>query len=99
MSDGGSEEVVLRKYSDPGDAEQKALHDGAQRFITGEVEHLTGKLVHEGVVGIENESPEERVVGVDWLVNTIRGSRQNDVSKTRNERRGIWICFLGVFAV
>ena len=98
LSDVYSGEVVPHKDLDPGDAEQKALHDGAQQFITGVVEHLTGNLVDEDVVGIENESPEERVGGIDSLTNygiipnTIRGSRRNDVSETRNKRWGIWWC-------
>lgn len=96
---------MFHKDWNPGDAEQIALHDGVQRFIAGEVEYLTGNLVDEGVVGIESANPEGRVGGIDLLTNygiiptTIRGSRRNDISETRNERRGIGIGFLGVFAV
>ena len=105
MTDGRSAEVVPRKDLDPGDAEQKALHDGVQRLFALDAEHLTGNLVDEGVVGIENESREVRVGGIDSLTNygiipnTIRGSRRNDVSEIRNERLDIRIGFLSVFAV
>lgn len=67
------------------------------------MEHPTGNLVDEGVAGIEIENPEQRVGGVELLTNygipsTIR-VRRNDVSETGNERLGIGISFLGVFAV
>jgi hypothetical protein len=73
-----------------------------QRLLTGDEKHPTGNLVDEGVAGIESENPDERVGGVELLTNygiipsTIR---RNDASETRNERQGIGISFLGVFAV